>query len=105
MSVNTMTFQQSSAVLNDLVQQATGRSSVINTEADFISVAQTALTMGRDVIFNTLSNVLAKTIFSIRPYSASMRGLQKDPPSGAPICGNSTLWHLTGKMMMLISIP
>ena len=80
MSVNTMTFQQSSAVLNDLVQQATGRSSVINTEADFISVAQTALTIGRDVIVNTLSNVLAKTIFSIRPYSASMRGLQKDLP-------------------------
>lgn len=80
MSVNTLTFQQSSAVLNDLVKQATGRSAVINTEADFISVAQTALTLGTDVIFNTLSNVLARTIFSIRPYSASMRGLQKDLP-------------------------
>lgn len=80
MSVNTMTFQQSSAVLNDLVKQATGRSTVINTEADFISVAQSAITLGKDVIFNTLSNVLAKTIFSIRPYSASMRGLQKDLP-------------------------
>ena len=80
MSVNTLTFQQSSAVLNDLVKQATGRSAVINTEADFISVAQTALTLGKDVIFNTLSNVLAKTIFAIRPYSASMRGLQKDLP-------------------------
>ena len=81
MSVNTMTFQQSSAVLNNLVYQATGRAlSIINTEADFISVAQTALTLGKDVIFNTLSNVLAKTIFAIRPYSASMRGLQKDLP-------------------------
>lgn len=80
MSVNTLTFQQSSAVLNDLVKQATGRSAVINTEADFISVAQTALTLGKDVIFNTLSNVLAKTIFAIRPYSASMRGLEKDMP-------------------------
>ena len=80
MSVNSLTFQQSSAVLNSLVQQDTGRSSVINTEADFISVAQTALTLGKDVIFNTLSNVLAKTIFAIRPYSASMRGLQKDLP-------------------------
>ena len=78
MSVNTMTFQQSSAVLNSLVRQATGRTSVINTEADFISVAQTAMSLGRDVIFNTLSNVLAKTIFAIRPYSASMKGLQKD---------------------------
>ena len=80
MSVNTMTFQQSSTVLNSLVQQATGRSSVINTEADFISVAQTALTLGKDVIFNELSNVLARTIFAIRPYSASMKGLEKSLP-------------------------
>ena len=80
MSVNTMTFEQSSTVLNSLVQQATGRASVINTEADFISVAQTALSLGKDVIFNTLSNVLAKTIFAIRPYSASMKGLEKSLP-------------------------
>lgn len=78
MSVNTVTFQQSSTVLNSMVQQATGRTSVINTEADFISVAQTALTLGKDAIFNTLSEVLARTIFSIRPYSATMRGLEKD---------------------------
>ena len=80
MSVNTLTFEQCSTVLNSLVQQATGRASVINTEADFISVAQTALTLGTDVIFNTLSNVLARTIFAIRPYSASMKGLEKSLP-------------------------
>ena len=80
MSVNTLTFEQCSTVLNSLVQQATGRASVINTEADFISVAQTALTLGKDVIFNTLSNVLARTIFAIRPYSASMGGLEKSLP-------------------------
>ena len=80
MSVNNVTFQQSSTVLNSMVQQATGRNSVINTEADFISVAQTALALGNDVIFNALTNVLARTIFAIRPYSATMRGLQKDLP-------------------------
>lgn len=80
MSVNNVTFQQSSAVLNSLVQQATGRSSVIATEADFISVAQTALSLGKDAIFNALTNVLARTIFSIRPYSASMKGLEKSLP-------------------------
>lgn len=80
MSVNTVTFQQSAAVLNSLVQQATGRSAVIATEADFISVAQTALNLGKDVIFNALSNVLARTIFAIRPYSASMKGLEKSLP-------------------------
>lgn len=80
MSVNTLTFEQCSTVLNSLVQQATGRSAVISTEADFVSVAQTALTLGKDVIMNTLSNVLTKTIFSIRPYSASMKGLEKSLP-------------------------
>ena len=80
MSVNTLTFEQCSTVLNSLVQQATGRSSVISTEADFISVAQTALSLGNDVIMNTLSNVLARTIFAIRPYSASMKGLEKSLP-------------------------
>ena len=105
MSVNTLTFQQSSAVLNDLVKQATGRSAVINTEADFISVAQTALTLGKDVIFNELSNVLARTIFAIRPYSASMRGLEKTFRSGEHICGSLTLWRATGKTMMPTSIP
>ena len=80
MSVNTLTFEQCSTVLNSLVQQATGRASVISTEADFISVAQTALSLGKDVIMNTLSNVLAKTIFAVRPYSASMKGLEKSLP-------------------------
>lgn len=80
MSVNTLTFEQCSTVLNSLVQQATGRASVISTEADFISVAQTALSLGKDVIMNELSNVLARTIFSIRPYSASMGGLEKSLP-------------------------
>lgn len=80
MSVNTLTFEQCSAVLNSLVQQATGRAAVISTEADFVSVAQTALTLGKDVIFNALSNVLAKSIFAIRPYSASMGGLEKSLP-------------------------
>lgn len=80
MSVNNMTFQQSSAVLNSLVKQATGRQSIINTEADFVSVAQTALNLGNDVIYNALSNVLARTIFAIRPYSASMMGLEKSLP-------------------------
>ena len=80
MSVNTLTFEQCSTVLNSLVQQATGRQSVISTEADFISVAQTALSLGTDVIMNSLSNVLAKTIVAVRPYSASMQGLEKSLP-------------------------
>lgn len=80
MAVNTLTFEQCSTILTSLVKQATGRDVVVSTEADFISVAQTALSVGKDIIFNTLSNVLAKTIFAIRPYSASMKGLEKSLP-------------------------
>ena len=80
MAVNTLTFEQCSTILTSLVKQATGRDVVVSTEADFISVAQTALSVGKDIVFNTLSNVLAKTIFAIRPYSASMKGLEKSLP-------------------------
>lgn len=82
MGVNTVTFEQCSTVLNSIVQQATGRTALTTTTADFISVAQTALTsLGKDAIFNAISNVLARTIFSVRPYSASMIGLEKDLPT------------------------
>lgn len=81
MGVNTVTFEQCSAVLNDIVKQATGRIALTTTTADFISVAQTALSLGKDAVFNALSNVLARTIFSTRPYSASMLGLEKDLPT------------------------
>lgn len=78
---NPSTFQQSATILNAIVQQATGRAALASTTPDFISVAQTALSLGKDVIFNALSNVLARTIFSVRPYSASMLGLEKDLPT------------------------
>ena len=81
MGVNTVTFEQCSTILNSIVQQATGRTALTTTEADFISVAQTALSAGKDAIYNALSNVLARTIFSVRPYSASMLGLEKDLPT------------------------
>lgn len=78
---NPSTFQQSATILNAIVQQATGRTALTATTPDFISVAQTALTLGKDVIYNALTSVLARTIFSVRPYSASMLGLEKDLPT------------------------
>lgn len=78
---NPSTFQQSATILNAIVQQATGRTALTATTPDFISVAQTALSLGKDVIYNALTSVLARTIFSVRPYSASMLGLEKDLPT------------------------
>ena len=81
MGVNTLSFEQCATVLTSLVKQATGRDVVISTTPDFISVAQTALSLPKDIIYNSLSDVLARTIFSIRPYGGRFRGLEKDLPT------------------------
>ena len=81
MSVNTMTFQQIATVLNSIVQQATGQTAITpTTPGEFVSVANTALALGNDAVMNAISNVLSRTIFSIRPYSAKFAGLEKDLP-------------------------
>ena len=81
MSVNTMTFQQIATVLTAIVKQATGQTVLAPTDtSSFVSVAQTALSVGNDAVMNAISNVLSRTIFSIRPYSAKFAGLEKDLP-------------------------
>ena len=76
MAVNDLTFNQLSMVLNSIVQQATGQKvqQVTNT-AEFVSVAQTALKTGYDPVLQAISQVLSRTIFSIRPYTRKFGGL------------------------------
>ena len=81
MGVNSLSFQQCSTVLTSLVKQATGRDVVVSTTPDFISVGQLALSLPKDIIYNTLSDVLSRTIFSIRPYDSRFTGLEKDLPT------------------------
>ena len=79
MSVNTLNFEQVSTVLTSIVHQATGQSILTPTDTgSFTSVAQMALRADRDSVMNAISNILARTIFSIRPYSAKMTGLEMD---------------------------
>lgn len=76
MAVNDLTFNQLSMVLNSIVQQATGQQAqqMTNT-AEFVSVAQTALKTGYDPVLRAISQVLSRTIFSIRPYTRKFGGL------------------------------
>ena len=76
MAVNDLTFNQLSMVLNSIVQQATGQQAqqVTNT-AEFVSVAQTVLKTGYDPVLQAISQVLSRTIFSIRPYTRKFGGL------------------------------
>lgn len=75
---NSLTFEQISTVLNDIAQQATGQKSIaaINT-SQFVTQANTALQTGYDRVIGSISQVLDKTIFSTRPYSAKFKGLRK----------------------------
>ena len=79
MSVNTLNFEQISTVLTSIVQQATGQAVQTPTDTgSFVSVAQVALRADRDSVMNAISNILGRTIFSIRPYSAKLTGLDMD---------------------------
>lgn len=79
-NVNTaIGFKQAATLLNSIVSQATGKAQLTPTNtAAFVSLAQTGLLTGYDPIMNAISTVLSKTIFSVRPYNARFRGLQRD---------------------------
>ena len=79
MAVNSLTFEQVATVLTSIVKQATNQAVLTPTDTgSFVSVAQMALRADRDAVMNAISNVLERTIFSVRPYSAKMTGLEMD---------------------------
>lgn len=72
-------FNDAAVLLNSIVSQATGKTGLAPTTlSDFISVGTTALSTGYDPLLNAISQVLSKTIFSIRPYSEKFSGLLAD---------------------------
>lgn len=79
MSVNTMGFEQAAALLNGIYHQATGTTALAATNtSDFVSQANAVLQTGYDKVSNSISSVLSRTIFAIRPYSAKFTGIQVD---------------------------
>lgn len=79
MPVNTVTFNQLATVLNSIVSQATGATTVAATNTStFVSQAITALNVGYDPLATAISQVLGKTIFSRRDYAGSLRLLETD---------------------------
>lgn len=71
-----LTFNQLATVLADITSQATGQSVLAPVDtSSFISVGQTALKTGYDVLSTAISQVLSRTIFSVRPYTDKFRGL------------------------------
>lgn len=77
--MNDLSQNQIFTVMNNIAQQATGKAQItpVNT-SEFVSVAQTTLLTGYDNVINAISQVLSRTIFSIRPYYAKFKSLQVD---------------------------
>lgn len=80
MSVNTMSFEDASAILNNIRKQVTGETNTIAplTTADFVSVATTVLQAGYDPVLNAITQMVSRTIFSIRPYNRKFGGIKMD---------------------------
>lgn len=76
---NDLTFTQASAILNEIQSQATGRATIAAVDsASFITSAQTALKTGYDPLMKAISQVLSRTIFSVRPYRRKFNGIMVD---------------------------
>lgn len=74
---NDLTFHQLSTVLNAITAQATGSAALAAVDtSSFVTAGQEALKAGYDTLSTAISQVLSKTIFSIRPYSAKFKGLE-----------------------------
>lgn len=76
---NDLTFTQISTVLNDIVKLATGvESPKVLNYSQFVNQAQLALKTGYDPVLNAISQVISRTIFSVRPYTRKFRGIEAD---------------------------
>ena len=79
MSVNTMSFEDAAAILNNIRKQVTGETAAsMLTVADFVSVAQSTLRAGYDPVMGAITMMVSRTIFSIRPYNRKFGGIKMD---------------------------
>lgn len=74
---NDLSFNQISAVLNEIVHQATGAKAPapVNT-SEFVAVGQLALKSGYDNLTKAISQIVTRTIFANRPYTRMFKGLE-----------------------------
>lgn len=74
---NTLSVDQIKGLVNQIVHQATGAADLAVTDtASLVTVGQKALLTGYDPIMNSISQVLARTIFAVRPYTRKFKGLE-----------------------------
>lgn len=95
MAVNSMTFQQSSTLLNSLVEQMTGETSIAAAdESEFVAVATTTLQAGYDQLNKAISQVLTKSIYVSRAYDMIYPSIARDTAEWGGIVRKVTVLDL-----------
>ncbi len=76
--MNSLTVEQIYPIVNSVVGQATGNTSLTAYDASsFVSVAEVALKTAPDVLLSAISQTLSRTIMSVRPYTRKLKGLER----------------------------
>ena len=89
MAVNDLTVNQAATILNAIMQQANiGGDLAVIDGSNFVSVGQTVLKAGYDVILNAISQVLTRTIFSmvLLYFSRVRMSIGKTHAAGLDFC-------------------
>lgn len=74
---NSLTPRDVYSLMNSIVKQATGQTSLTATDTtSFVSVGETLLRTSAENTINAISTVLADTIFSVRPYQGKLDSLR-----------------------------
>lgn len=76
---NDLTVTQIASIVNSIMSEVTGEQTTTTTidTAQFVNVAQTALKTGYDPLAIGISQVLSRTIMSVRPYDRKFAGLMR----------------------------
>ena len=74
---NSLTPRDVYSLMNSIVAQATGQTSLTATDtSSFVSVGEILLRTSAENTINAISTVLADTIFSVRPYAGKLESLR-----------------------------
>ena len=79
MAINSMSFTQSATLLNAVLEQMTGTSSLAPVdESEFVAVASTVLQTGYDQLNKAISQVLTRSIYAARAYNPIYPSIMRD---------------------------
>lgn len=79
MAVNSMSFQQSATLINEVLEQMTGQAAIAPVdEAEFVAVGTTLLQTGYDALNTAVSQVLTRSIYSSRAYEPIYPSIERD---------------------------